>query len=183
MEASGRVLFVDLQEGLIDAVRTQDAGSVRRGASAMADIAGTLGLPCCISGVPAAGGAAPMINELRVHPAVPDLTVRRSFGALGDMAVRDWAITAEGPLLLAGIVTEGAVLATVLEARELGLVVEVMLDACSGLSPRTEDAAIRQIEAAGARTTSIVSWVARRRPDFGDPAGKAVMASLGRLLT
>ena len=44
-----------------------------------------------------------------------------------------------------------------LSALESDYRVQVPVDACGGLSARTEDAALRQIEAAGGVTTSVVS--------------------------
>jgi hypothetical protein len=47
------------------------------------------------------------------------------------------------------------------------------LDACGGMSARTEDAALRQIEAAEGVTTSVVSLVTALTPDFSREPGKS----------
>jgi hypothetical protein len=50
----------------------------------------------------------------------------------------------------------------------------VPVDACGGLSSRTEDAAFREIEAAGGVTTSVIKLVTAPAPDFNaDLGGKA----------
>jgi nicotinamidase-related amidase len=81
-------------------------------------------------------------------------------------------------LILAGVATEGAVLATALQALNLGLRVSVVVDACAGLSRRAEDSAIRELEAAGARTTSITALLASADIDFATPTGIAILACL-----
>ena len=84
-------------------------------------------------------------------------------------------------LFLAGVAMEGAILHTALAARRQGLGVSVALDACSGLSRRTEDAAIRQMEAAGVVTTSVASlatgWLGSATP----ASAIAVLNELRRL--
>ena len=57
----------------------------------------------------------------------------------------------------------------------------VPVDACGGLSARTEDAALRQIEAAGGVTTSVVSLVTAMAPDFAREPGKNTFAALQAL--
>jgi hypothetical protein len=42
------------------------------------------------------------------------------------------------------------------------------VDVCGGMSERTEQAALRQIIAAGAITTSVVSIATKLAPDFHD---------------
>jgi hypothetical protein len=49
---------------------------------------------------------------------------------------------------------------------------------CGGLSARTEDAALRQIEAAGGVTTSVVSLVTAMAPDFAQEPGRNTFAAL-----
>lgn len=77
---------------------------------------------------------------------------------------------------------EGAILHTALAARRHSMAVSVAIDACSGLSRRTEDAAIRQMEAAGVVTTSVASlatgWLDTASPE----QGMAVLQELRRLL-
>jgi hypothetical protein len=57
----------------------------------------------------------------------------------------------------------------------------VPVDACGGMSSRTEDAALRQIEAAGGVTTSVVSLVTAMAPDFAQEPGRNTLAALQAL--
>jgi hypothetical protein len=59
--------------------------------------------------------------------------------------------------------------------------VQVPVDACGGLSARTEDAALRQIEAAGGVTTSVASLVTAMAPDAAQEPGRSTFAALQAL--
>jgi nicotinamidase-related amidase len=68
-------------------------------------------------------------------------------------------------LLIAGFATEAVVLDAALSVLESDYRVQVPVDAYCGMSARTEDAALRQIEAVGGMTT-VVSLVTAMVPDF-----------------
>lgn len=177
---ASRILVLDCQEGLIEIARTQSAAEVRRGVRTLVAVGGALGIPAIASTIPAAPGVVPpVIAELATALPPDKIRVRSGFGALGDEIIG--AAAAPGPggdLLLAGIVTEGAVFATAMAAIEKGWSVRLVLEACAGLSARTEAAAIRQVEAAGGSATSLVSWVAGLELDLATPQGGAAMAAL-----
>lgn len=175
-----RVLLVDLQEGLVEGARTQTPGELRRGARALADVARALALPLRAAVIPGGpAGAPPLITELAGTEVEPP---RHTFGALADARTARWAADAgPGGLVLAGIAIEGAVFATALDARARGQAVQVVLDASAGLSRRTEEAAIRRLEAAGATTTSLASLVATAGLSLQTPQGFAVLTALRRL--
>ena len=58
----------------------------------------------------------------------------------------------------------------------------VPVDACGGISERTEAAALRQIEAVGGITTSTVTLATALAPDFSTEMGKAMFNILQPLL-
>ncbi|MEU9009443.1 isochorismatase family protein [Streptomyces sp. NPDC048479] len=74
--------------------------------------------------------------------------------------------------------SETVVLHTALDAIAAGFEVSVLLDACGGLSPRTEQAAFHQIETAGGRITSVASFATDLVRDFTTPTGREVIAAL-----
>lgn len=176
-----RVLFLDLQEGLIESARTQTQEELRTGVRVLANAARVLGLPVRASVIPTGpAGAPPLIAEIADVDTGP---FRWSFGALSEPETAAWADEArDGSLILAGVATEGAVLATALQALNLGLRVSVVVDACAGLSRRAEDSAIRELEAAGARTTSITALLASADIDFATPTGIAILACLYQMI-
>ncbi len=69
----------------------------------------------------------------------------------------------------------------VLDALKSGYQVLVPVDACGGMSERTEQAAFRQVEAAGAITTSVVSIATRLSPDFTTEQGKQMFRVVQQL--
>ena len=172
------VLFVDLQEGLIETSRTQAARDIRRSAGVLLTVASALEIPCAASVIPfGAGPAAPLIRELVQAERVFEPLERHSVSAMD--AVRP----PRDRLILCGMVMEAAVLHTALAARALGLEVEVPLDVCGGLSQRTEEAAIRQMERAGVNTTSVASFATGCIEGAARPTRARVMQALQQLLS
>lgn len=74
-------------------------------------------------------------------------------------------------LLIAGVATEIIVQHSALSGAAHGYHVEVVVDACGGLSPRTEDAALRRLTQAGVVTTSVASIAGQLAGDFTQPKG------------
>ena len=81
------------------------------------------------------------------------------------------AATGREHLIIAGFKTEVVVLHAVCDAIAAGYRAYVQVDACGGMSSRTEDAAFRQIEAAGGITTSVVTLVTALAPDASTDLG------------
>jgi hypothetical protein len=99
-----------------------------------------------------------------------------------DPQTREAINTVKRPVLvIAGFAMEAVVLDAALSALESGYRVQVPVDACGGMSARTEDAALRQIEAAGGKTTSVVSLVTAMAPDFAREPGRNTFAALQAL--
>jgi hypothetical protein len=80
-----------------------------------------------------------------------------------------------------GFATEVVVLHAVLDARKQGYRVLIPVDVCGGMSERTEQADLRQIEAAGAITTSVVSIATKLARDFTTKLGKQMFGIVQRL--
>jgi nicotinamidase-related amidase len=73
--------------------------------------------------------------------------------------------------VLSGVATEIVVQHTALDALAAGFQVQVAVDACGGVDPRTEEAAWRRIVQAGGVTTSCTTFGAEMTGDFRDPIG------------
>jgi len=86
--------------------------------------------------------------------------------------------TARKTLLIAGVATEIIVQHSALSGATHGFHVQIVVDACAGLSARTEDAALRRLVHAGVVTTSIPSIAGQLAGDFTQPKG---MQALGIL--
>jgi nicotinamidase-related amidase len=84
-------------------------------------------------------------------------------------------------LVVAGFATEVVVLHAALDAVREGYKVLVAIDACGGMSERTEAAAIEQVRAAGALVTSVVSIATALSPDFTADKGKQMFQIVQQL--
>ena len=132
-------------------------------------------LPMHLSVVPQGGQPPESIPELARETEGVARHSRLSASPFMDEATRA-AIAATGRqhLVIAGFATEVVVLHAVRDAIAAGYRAYVPVDACGGMSSRTEDAALRQIEAAGGVTTSVVTLVTTMAPDAStDLGGKA----------
>src|SRR6516162_1161239 len=169
------ILFADLQTGIIELAATNEATRVRRGVSALAKLAQLFEIPAIVTTAPSEGG-------VRVTPeisaALGDLPqhARTTTDAFTHVPTRD-AITKTGrkTLLVAGVATEIIVQHSALSGAARGLDVQIVVDACGGLSTRTEDAAFRRLAQAGIVTTSVASVAGQLAGDFTQPkAGQAI---------
>ena len=73
--------------------------------------------------------------------------------------------------MVCGVASEIIVKHSALSAAAQGFQVQIVVDACGGLSPRTEDAALRRMTQAGVVTTSIASISGQLAGDFTQPKG------------
>ncbi|MEU6425074.1 isochorismatase family protein [Microbispora sp. NPDC046973] len=175
--ASVHVVFADLQDGIVDASATNPASSLRRAVKVLNGLVTALDIPFTLSAAPRPGG--PVMTE-----EVPggDTYVRTGPSCWDDAAWREAVLSAgRSTLVICGVTTEIVVLRTALDALAHGLDVQVLVDACGGITARTEDAALRQIEAAGGVVTSVAGFAADMVRDFTTPTGRQVIAALHQL--
>ena len=119
-----------------------------------------------------------MIEELDGKPPV----VRSTVGVLDHAESRKLLVAHNRRVVaIGGVSSEVAVLQSVLGARRLGYSVHVLVDVCGSLSERTEQAAFRQMEQAGATLSSVPSFLTGLTPDLDDPRFQAVLGLLSRL--
>jgi hypothetical protein len=170
-----QVLFADLQPEMVARSKTNTPDSLARSVAVLAQVARLLHLPMHLSVVPEGGHRPEVIPELARETRGVAQHPRLSASPFLDEATRA-AIAATGRqhLIVAGFTTEVVVLHSVCDAIAAGYWVYVPVDACGGMSSRTEEAAFRQIEAAGGVTTSVVTLVTALAPDASaDLGGKA----------
>src|SRR5260370_18816410 len=170
-----QVLFADLQPQIVARSKTNTPDALVRSAAVLAQVARLLRLPMRRSVVPEGGQRPELIPELAGETDGVAQYLRVLASPFLDKATRA-AIGATGRqhLVIAGFATEAVVLHGVRDAIAAGYRAYVPVDACGGMSSRTEDAAFRQIEAAGGSTTSVRTIVPGLAPDFStDLGGKA----------
>ena len=177
-----QVLLCDLQPQIVARSKTIDPQSLSKSAGVLADIAGLLSLPLIYSVVPEQDKQPELIAELARHSASATQVMRTTASPFFDGPSREALSRSERrTLIIGGFATEAVVLQAVLGAVNHGYQVFVAVDACGGISERTEQAAFRQIEAAGAATTSVVSLATTLTPDFATDEGKKMFAIIQQL--
>jgi Isochorismatase family len=180
--ATVQILFADLQPPIVARSKTNPPQSLSRAASVLARCARLLGLPVHHSVVPEGGKAPEVLPDLAKKTEDVPQFARMTADPFLDPQTREAIDAVNRPVLvIAGFATEAVVLRAALSALESDYQVQVPVDACGGMSARTEDAALRQIEAAGGVTTSVVSLVTAMAPDFAREPGRNTFAALQAL--
>jgi nicotinamidase-related amidase len=90
------------------------------------------------------------------------------------------AIKATGrkTLLISGVATELAIQLPALTACDLGYRVYVVIDACGGMSERTEQAALFRMSRAGAIPVSVMTLAGELAGDFREPKAQQAIGIL-----
>ena len=174
------ILFTDLQAGIADLPLTVPYPRLQRGVLALARLAHLLGLPAIVSAVMGQDGTparvmpeiAQGLGELPTH-------YRMTADSFENAAIRAAVdATSRKTVLIAGVATELAVQLPALSGSDLGYRVFVVVDACGGISPRTEDAALRRMAQAGASTVSIATLCGELAGDFSQPTAQQAIGIL-----
>jgi Isochorismatase family len=144
-------------------------------------------------------GAIDGIDAISLHPDNHRLAVRshrnrgkrkyrplkrkwiRTGVSLDETTREALAANRRNSLIIAGFATEAVVLHAATAAIAAGHRVLIPVDACGGLSERTEAAALRQIEAFGGETTSVVTLATALVPDFSSALGQRLFNILQQL--
>jgi Isochorismatase family len=178
---SAQLLLCDLQPEIIARGRTNDRDALSKSAGVLLEIAKLFSLPTTLSVVPEGDKAPELISELRGSGFAQE-KLRASASPFFDAATKNLlAQSRRKVLIIGGFATEAVVLHAVLDARAQAYEVLVPVDVCGGMSERTEQAALRQIIAAGAITTSVVSIATKLAPDFTTDLGKELFNIVQRL--
>jgi len=174
---TAQVLFCDLQSDIVKHSKTTSPRALASAAGALFQLARLFSLPTILSVVPEGKNPPHVIDELADTSGFAPEMLRATASLFGD-APTTAAIARSGRrvLIVAGFMMEAVVLSTVLDAFTHGYEVLIPVDACGGSSTRTEAAVLRQMEAAGATTTSVVSIGTQLSPDFSTERGKQMFA-------
>ncbi|MFI6966165.1 isochorismatase family protein [Streptomyces sp. NPDC050255] len=173
-----QVVFADLQDSVVGLSSTNSPETIRRSAGVLGRITQTLNIPFTVSVAPRPGGPGVIAELPRATPFVRGGSCCWDDGAWREAI----AARARGTLVICGVTSEIVVLHTALDALAGGYDVVVPVDACGGMSERTENAAFRQIEAAGGTVTSVAGLVTGMVRDFTDPTGRNVITALHGLM-
>lgn len=162
------ILFADLQTGIVELSQTNPVDRLKTGVRALAKLAKLLGIPAVVSGVRGEDGKPskmiPQIAEGLGDLPTHHRTTCDSF--LNEEIVSAIEATGRKTLLISGVATELAVQLPALTASDHGYKVFVVLDACGGMSERTEQAALQRMAKAGATTVSVMTLAGELAGDF-----------------
>lgn len=165
------ILFADLQAGIVELGATNDLHHLRRAVAALAKLARLFEIPVVVTTAPAEGGAH-VLSEIAAALGELPQSVRNTTNAFTHAPTRE-AIgrTGRKTLLIAGVATEIIVQHSALSGAAQGYDVQVVIDACSGIAARTEDAALRRLAQSGVTITSVPSVAGQMAGDFTKPQG------------
>jgi len=177
--ADAVILFADLQIGIMAMQSTNDAAALRRATGAVAKLAKIFDIPAVVTTAPMEGDAGLVTPEIAAALGPLPNHTRTTVDSFTHQATAD-AIKGTGrkTLLIAGVATEIIVQHSALSGLAHGYEVQVIIDACGGLSPRTEDAALRRLTQAGAIITSVASLAGQLAGDFTQPKGGEALSVL-----
>ena len=173
------LLLIDIQPVIIDNSKTSPGKTVKLAAGTAIKIAHLLEMPVFVSLVPTSDKAPEPVEELEGQQQY----TRHFAASFNQREIREAvAATARKVLAVGGIVSEIAVLQAGLTAIREGYTVHVLVDCCGGLTDRTEAAAFRQLEAAGAILSTVPSFFTTINGDFSQPQGAEMLKMLHDLM-
>lgn len=171
--ATTQVLICDLQPQIVAHSKTTTPDALSQSAEVLCKIAQLFELPLTLSVVPANNEKPKLIASLQPFVSTENEFLRATANPFVETATRDHLASLRRPtLILAGVTSEVVVLHAALRALQEGYGVIVAVDACGGLSERTESAAFAQIRDSGGVISSVVSIATALSPDFTKTEGQ-----------
>jgi len=174
------ILFADLQAGIVELSQTNPLGRLQKSVLALAKLAKLFEIPAIVSAVRGQDG-----GEARILPQIaqglgPLPTHYRTTcdSVLNTEIISAIEKTQRKTLLISGVATELAVQLPALTASDQGYRVYVVLDACGGMSERTEQAALLRMAKAGATTVSVMTLAGEIAGDFREPKAQQAIGIL-----
>jgi nicotinamidase-related amidase len=174
------ILFADLQSGIVELTQTNPLPRVKIAVRSLARLAKLFNIPAVVSGIQGEDGSPakviPEIAEGLGSLPTHHRTTCDSF--LNEEIVAAIKASGRKTLLISGVATELAVQLPALTAADLGYTVYVVLDACGGMSERTEQAALLRIAKAGGTTVSVMTLAGEIAGDFREPKAQQAVGIL-----
>jgi hypothetical protein len=174
------ILFADLQLGIAELSMTMPMDRLKKGVLALAKLAKLFAIPAIVSGIAGEDGSpAKVIAE--IGQGLGDLPThhRTTCDSLLNREIRAGIESAgKRTLLISGVATELAVQLPALTASDLGYRVFVVIDACGGISERTEQAALTRMAHAGVSPVSIMTLAGEFAGELTTPRAQQAVAIL-----
>jgi nicotinamidase-related amidase len=174
------VLFADLQSGIVELTQTITLDRLQKGALALSKLARLFEMPVMVTGVRGQdGGEARMIPQIAEGAGDLPIHYRTTCDSfLNDGIVSTIQNTGRKTILVSGVTTELAVQLPALTASDDGFRVFVVVDACGGISERTEQAAFLRMGQAGVATVSVMTLAGELAGDFREPRAQQAIGIL-----
>ena len=174
------VLFADLEEGIVELSQTNPLDRLKQGVRALAKLAKLFEIPAIVSAVRREDGKeANMLAEIAEGLGTLPTHHRTTCDSfLNSEILAAVEKTKRKTLLISGVATELAVQLPALTASDYGYRVFVVLDACSGMSERTEQAALLRMAKAGATPVSVMTLAGEIAGDFRELKAQQAVAIL-----
>ena len=173
-----QLLFADLQPQIVQRSKTTDPRAIAQSAAVLAQLAKVFSLPVTVSVVPEGGEAPELAKETADASQIMRTNISPFLDEKTRLALKD---NARKTLIIAGFATEAVIIHAVVGAIEAGYRAIVPVDACGGMSERTESTALRQIEAFGGEVTSTVTIATSLEPDVTTDLGQKMFATIQQL--
>jgi Isochorismatase family len=153
------ILFADLQAGIVELTRTNPLSRLKTGVHGLARLAKIFEIPAVVSGIQGEDGSPAKVLPEIAQALGPLPTHHRTTcdSFLNGEIVSAIKATGRKTLLISGVATELAVQLAALTASDQGYQVYIVLDACGGISERTEQAALLRLTKAGANAVSVMT--------------------------
>ncbi len=173
------LLLADLQGGIADLPLTVPEDRLKKNVAALLKLAAIFEIPMVVTVVPGADGKPSSLMPEVAAGMTGAVFVRTTPNSMNDSAIRAAIEASQRKILLvSGVATEVAVQLPALSAAAEGYDVHVIVDACGGVSERTEDAAFRRLTQGGVKTSSLLSLIGELAGDFSQPKGQQAIGVL-----
>jgi nicotinamidase-related amidase len=179
------LLFIDLQIGIAELSKTISLERLQKGVLGLSKLAKVFRMPAIVSGVAGQDGTAPTMLT-QINDGIGDFTVyqRTTADSLRNEAIASiLQASNRKTLLISGVSTEVAVQLPALTAADLGYRVFIVIDACGGISERTEQAALQRISKSGGAMVSVMSLAGELCGDFRTPEAQSAIGILYEMAT
>jgi nicotinamidase-related amidase len=174
------LLFADLQTGIIELTRTTPLERLKTSVRALAKLARLFEIPAFVTGIQGEDGSPAAITP-EIAEGLGELPTHHRLTCdsfLNEEIVAAIEATGRKTLLISGVATELAVQLPAISAADLGYRVFVVLDACGGISERTEQAALLRIAKAGGTAVSVMTLAGELAGDFREPKAQEAVGIL-----
>ncbi len=178
LSPSDAVLVIgDLQAGIVNYPLTVPKEELLLSARLLAKLAELYDIPTIAMTIPKRDGTNPTIIPEITETRTKFTHIQRTTPDSFETAQIADAIKATGrkTMIICGVATEIVVQWLGLSGRANGYDVHLIVDACAGLGVRSEQAALRRMEAAGVTMSSLVSLAGEFSFDFSKPQGRAAI--------